>query len=139
MKTILIMKTKQVILIRKDLNMRKGKMIAQGAHASMKVLLDLMRKYNTDDDTTVYHLEFGGDCALHDWLEGEFTKVCLGVGSLMELLSYHDMAAKKGIPCSLITDSGHTEFSGTPTETAVAIGPFDAVAIDEITGGLKLL
>lgn len=31
---------KQVIVIRKDLNMRKGKMIAQGAHASMKVFFD---------------------------------------------------------------------------------------------------
>ena len=31
---------KQVIVMRKDLNMRKGKMIAQGAHASMRVLLD---------------------------------------------------------------------------------------------------
>ena len=30
---------KQVIVMRKDLGMRKGKMIAQGAHASMKVLL----------------------------------------------------------------------------------------------------
>ena len=35
---------KQVIIIRKDLNMRKGKMIAQGSHSSMKVLFD---KYGT--------------------------------------------------------------------------------------------
>ena len=34
------MKTKQVIVLRKDLNMRKGKMVAQGAHASMKAILD---------------------------------------------------------------------------------------------------
>jgi len=31
-------RTKQVIVMRKDLNMRKGKMIAQGAHASMAFL-----------------------------------------------------------------------------------------------------
>ena len=36
-------RAKQVIVMRKDLNMRKGKMIAQGAHASMKVLLDAGR------------------------------------------------------------------------------------------------
>lgn len=29
---------KQVIIIRTDLNMRKGKMIAQGAHASVNYL-----------------------------------------------------------------------------------------------------
>lgn len=34
------METKQVIVMRKDLNMRKGKMIAQGSHASMAVILD---------------------------------------------------------------------------------------------------
>ena len=34
------MEHKQMIVLRKDLNMRKGKMIAQGAHASLKVLLD---------------------------------------------------------------------------------------------------
>lgn len=32
---------KQVIVMRKDLNMRKGKMIAQGAHASVDALLSL--------------------------------------------------------------------------------------------------
>lgn len=31
---------KQVIVMRKDLGMRKGKMIAQGAHASLRVLLE---------------------------------------------------------------------------------------------------
>ena len=34
------MNVKQVIVLRKDLNMRKGKMVAQGAHASMKVFFD---------------------------------------------------------------------------------------------------
>ena len=32
---------KQVIVMRKDLNMRKGKMIAQGSHASVDALLSL--------------------------------------------------------------------------------------------------
>ena len=40
---------KQVIVMRKDLGMRKGKMIAQGAHASLKVLTD--RRRSVDDDT----------------------------------------------------------------------------------------
>lgn len=33
---------KQVIIVRTDLNMRNGKMVAQGAHASMKVFFDMM-------------------------------------------------------------------------------------------------
>ena len=37
-------KVKQIIVVRKDLNMRKGKIAAQAAHASMAVLLDSMRK-----------------------------------------------------------------------------------------------
>ncbi len=32
------MEHKQVIVLRKDLNMRKGKMVAQGAHASMRAV-----------------------------------------------------------------------------------------------------
>lgn len=35
---------KQVIVMRKDLNMRKGKMIAQGAHASVDALLSLFSR-----------------------------------------------------------------------------------------------
>ena len=35
---------KQVIVLRKDLNMRKGKMVAQGAHASMAALLGTARR-----------------------------------------------------------------------------------------------
>ena len=39
---------KQVIVIRKDLNMRKGKMVAQGAHASMAAILNLARREGND-------------------------------------------------------------------------------------------
>lgn len=39
-------KVKQVIVMRKDLNMCKGKMISQGSHASLKVFLDLKKELN---------------------------------------------------------------------------------------------
>ncbi len=35
---------KQVIVIRKDLKMRRGKEIAQGSHASMEFLVDQIRR-----------------------------------------------------------------------------------------------
>ncbi len=38
------MNTKQVIVIRKDLKMRKGKEISQGSHSSIMWLIDLSKK-----------------------------------------------------------------------------------------------
>ena len=45
---------KQVIVIRKDLNMRKGKMIAQGSHASGKEFLDLHEVTEKDGYKTFF-------------------------------------------------------------------------------------
>lgn len=113
---------KQVIVLRKDLNMRKGKMVAQGAHASMKATL----KYMDHPYTKA-------------WLQGPFTKICVSVDSLYELHDIFGQAQDARIPCSLIKDAGRTEFDGVPTETAVAVGPAPVDAVDEITGHLKLL
>lgn len=141
------MKSKQVIVIRKDLNMRKGKMVAQGAHASMKVILDMMTgqggiKYVTSEgkegEITKY-LKYEGGTAMNDWLNGLFTKVCVSVDSEEELVSIYEEAKNKNIPCSIIVDSGLTEFSGVPTKTAVAVGPAWSEEVDKITGHLKLL
>lgn len=141
------MKSKQVIVIRKDLNMRKGKMVAQGAHASMKVILDMMTgqggfKYITSQGMKgeiTKSLIYEGGTAINDWLSGLFTKVCVSVDSEEELISIYDKAKEKGIPCSIIEDAGLTEFNGIPTKTAVAIGPAWSNEVDEITGHLKLL
>ncbi|MCK4830553.1 aminoacyl-tRNA hydrolase [bacterium] len=119
------MHTKQVIIIRKDLNMRKGKMVAQGAHASMAAMLTFKI--------------FLHPLIIKNWLFGIFTKICVSVDSEEELLALYDKAEEAGILCSLILDSGLTEFDGVPTHTAVAIGPAESSKIDEITGGLKLL
>ncbi len=127
------MKVKQVILMRTDLNMRKGKMIAQGAHASMKILLDKMSKINNDNWT----LEL--DENISEWLNGLFTKICLQVNSKEELLEIYQKALDNGFPASLIIDAGLTEFHGIPTETCIAIGPAKSEDIDKITKNLKLL
>jgi PTH2 family peptidyl-tRNA hydrolase len=114
--------------------MRKGKMVAQGAHASMAVILNLMSKHV--DDWTL-HLDEGS--ALQKWIEGLFTKVCLSVDSEEELISIYEQALGAGLPSSIITDAGLTEFGGIPTKTAVAIGPAWPEEIDPITSSLKLL
>jgi len=126
---------KQVIVLRKDLNMRKGKMVAQGAHASMAVLLDAG---NVHPDAMQQYTIFLTP-AMQQWLEGRFTKICVSVDSEEQLLFIHSAAENAGIPCSLIKDAGLTEFDGVPTYTAVAVGPGYAEDIDKITGLLKLL
>lgn len=127
------MNSKQVIVIRKDLNMRRGKQIAQGAHASMATILNEMKQ-----EGTVLSLEIK-DEALADWLKGKFTKICVAVESENELEEIHQKAVEAGLRSSIITDLGLTEFNRVPTKTAVAIGPNWSTDIDKITKHLKLL
>jgi PTH2 family peptidyl-tRNA hydrolase len=124
---------KQVIVMRKDLGMRKGKMIAQGAHASMKVLLDA----GVFDEQKRFTLEPWP--ALASWLGGRFAKVCVSVDSEAELDAIVEGARKANIPCALIVDSGKTEFHGVPTKTCCAVGPAWTDEVDAITGALTLL
>lgn len=131
-------KTKQVLVLRKDLSMRKGKFVSQGSHASMKVLLDMMKRTVSGNQVTLT-LTCDLDGPLWDWIGGLFTKVCVYVNSEEELLALHEKSVELGIPCCLITDSGATEFKGVPTNTAVSIGPAYADEVDLVTGGLPLL
>lgn len=117
---------KQIIILRKDLNMRKGKMVAQGAHASMAVILEEQLKLHHPSP------------AVAQWLADKFTKICCSVNSEQELLDLYQKAKDAGIPCSLIKDAGLTEFK-EPTYTAVAIGPEYPEVIDPITKHLPLL
>lgn len=146
-------KPKQIIVVRKDLNMRKGKIAAQAAHASMAVLLNA-GKYNTAaDEGQVYAEQFAlmllpesnktprhQDLpAMREWLHGAFTKVCVYVNSEAELLEVVNAAKTAGLYNALITDSGLTEFNGVPTNTCAAIGPAFAERIDVVTRHLPLL
>lgn len=119
---------KQVIVMRTDLNMRKGKMIAQGAHAAMKFLVN----YLTSDEGNLTDEQTA-------WMQGSFTKICVGVGSDDELQAVIDAAAAEGVPVEEIIDSGRTEFGGIPTRTCCAVGPDYSDKIDKVTGSLKLL
>ena len=113
---------KQVIVLRKDLGMRKGKMCAQAAHASMKVVLE-----NIDHPD------------VKAWLSDKFTKIVVSVNSEEELKEVYENAKRKSVVCSLILDAGLTEFDGVATYTAVAVGPAKNEKLDSITGHLKLL
>ncbi len=121
---------KQVIAIRKDLNMRKGKMCAQSCHASMKVLLDRMSTIrrsvpvfpvdiNTHEITgesishevIVKSLMFDLKSPWDEWLNGLFKKIVVGVNSLEEIHSLRIASAINEIPFAVIEDAGRTEFS----------------------------
>ena len=122
--------------MRKDLNMRKGKMVAQGAHASMKAVLDSM-KFMSKENSMI--LKFNNNSAMQDWIGGRFTKVCVSVDSEAELLEIFNKAKAAKLTSALIIDAGATEFNGVPTKTCCAIGPAWSDEIDNITGHLKLL
>ena len=131
-------KTKQVIVMRTDLNMRKGKMVSQGSHASLKAILDLAKVENNTFTNTI-KIEYSIASALNFWLQDKFTKICVQVSSESELLEIYKKAIDKKIIVSLIKDAGLTEFGGVPTYTCCAIGPDYSDKIDSITGNLKLL
>lgn len=130
------MKTKQILVLRKDLKMRKGKMIAQGAHAAMKVFFDRMIKTSEDGLTRTLTLD---NQSMADWVDGSFTKIALGVNSEEELDDLFEKANTLGVPCTMIVDNGLTEFHGVKTKTCIAIGPADAEIIDTLTSHLELL
>ena len=126
------MEHKQVIVLRKDLNMRKGKMVAQGAHASMRAVLNGARR---EDNVLIIPL----DARNEPWLCGRFKKICVSVNSEGELLKLYQGASDAGLITALIQDAGLTEFGGVPTYTALAIGPDEDLKIDELTKDLPLL
>ena len=135
------MSIKQVIVMRKDLNMRKGKMVAQGSHASVgAILLDRFFSFDGDKNLeTEDLLSIPMDEELRQWIEGSFVKICVSVDSEQELDDIHQRALAANLRCCLITDNGTTEFNNVPTKTCLAIGPCESEKIDLITDQLKLL
>lgn len=123
---------KQVIVVRKDLNMRKGKLAAQVAHASIKVLVDKMWQL----PGRIKGIDINDD--MEKWLVGLSTKIVVSVNSEKELMDLYVQAQLAGLPYALIRDAGKTEFR-EPTYTALAIGPAEEEEIDKLTGDLVLL
>ena len=121
--------TKQVIVMRKDLKMRRGKEIAQACHASIAFLTRKLQGEKTNVKISD---------AAREWIESGFTKICVQVQSEEELMEIKNKAECAGLDVHLVTDAGKTEFDDVPTKTCLAIGPDQASKIDAITGGLSL-
>ncbi len=118
-----VMELKQVILVRTDIRMGKGKLCAQVAHASLEAALEAMKSKREWFEA---------------WLLQGQPKIVLKGGSEEELIGYANEAKKAGLPVSIIRDAGRTQLE-PGTLTAVGIGPGPKEKIDKITGHLKLL
>lgn len=125
---------KQVVVIRRDLRMRRGKEIAQGAHASIAFLTSRLRPVAAGSPV----LEGRFTAAEHEWITSGFRKITVAVSSEEELLDVVARARAAGLAAHLIQDSGLTEFGGVATFTAAAIGPDYDSKMDPVTGGLTL-
>lgn len=111
---------KQIIVIRKDLNMSAGKLAAQVAHASLQ-------SYFAAESST----------ASKTWKKRSYTKVVLYVKSEAALLKLYATCKAKLLPCALITDEGRTEFKA-PTFTCIGIGPCFPEDFEGVTNKLRL-
>ena len=106
---------------------RKGKLIAQGAHAASHFLI---QKVAQDGSWNKVEKE---------WLETGTKKIAVRADTEEQLLDIAQRASAAGLYVHVVTDSGLTEFNGVPTKTCLAIGPDRSSKIDKITGELKLL
>lgn len=111
---------KQVIVMRADLKMSRGKIAAQACHGSLGA-------YKRAGETSIKKWE----------REGE-KKVVVKVESLEELFEVHELVKAAGIASCLVRDAGHTEIPES-TITCLGIGPDEDEKIDKITQELKLL
>ena len=136
--------SKMMIVMRRDLKMRKGKIAAQAGHACIDAVLQALKKEDRMND-----LEMSADgmtlnnsdkptSPLVEWFNNGCTKVCVYVDSEEELLAIADEAQKRGIIAAVITDWGLTEFHGEHTKTCLALEPLPAEIANELTGELPL-
>lgn len=138
-------KAKQMLIVRRDLKMRKGKIAAQASHASVEAVLKAIAKEDrggqlrvTEGGYAYLEAPEGQESPLTDWFRYGMAKICVYVDSEEELLALDAKAKEAGVVTALILDAGMTEFHGEPTYTALAFEPLEADKADELTGGLPL-
>lgn len=135
---------KQIIIMRKDLKMRKGKIAAQAGHACLNAVILALEKENRLCDIKIInnniHLNPTDkpETPLSEWFKNGTAKICVYVDSEEELLTIDKKARDEGIISALIQDAGFTEFHGNPTYTCLAFEPMYPDKIDPITGTLPL-
>lgn len=122
-------KLKEVIVVRRELNMRRGKEIAQGGHGIESWLLqEALRSYQTQTPFRFNPQQLA-------WCtEDNIPKVVLQSDSEEKFEEVAKLAKDAGLDTHIVVDSGRTEFHGVPTKTVLRIGPDWNEKIDEVTG-----
>ena len=137
-------KPKQMIVVRRDLKMRKGKIAAQAGHACVTAVLAALER---EGRLSEVHAENGGivlqpsgrsATPLSEWFARGVAKVCLYVDSEEALLAIDQKAKQAGLISALICDNGITEFHGQPPYTCLAFAPALPAVVDPIPGALPL-
>jgi len=111
---------KQVILVRADLKLPKGKTAAQAAHAAVEAA------HRAEKD--VYN----------SWRKEGMAKIAVKVDNEKQLYAIIQQAKDAGLATAIITDAGKTTVA-PGTVTCGAIGPAEDTKVDQITHELKLL
>jgi PTH2 family peptidyl-tRNA hydrolase len=114
---------KQVLVIRTDLKMSRGKMAVQTAHAAVSSAEEARKHSPT---------------SWRKWLWEGQKKVAVKVTSEADLTALREKAERAGISTYLVRDRGLTELP-PGTVTALGIGPASTKTVDKITGDLQLL
>lgn len=134
---------KQMVVVREDLQMPLGKLLAQVGHAVLAPVFNAMAKdiYNPGNREGEewyyrYSILVKPDSAFEAWKEGRFTKVVVVVNSKDELKEVYEKASNLSFRC-LITDAGFTIFKEPTLTVASLLGWSDE--LQPITGHLKLM
>jgi len=114
---------KQVIAVRRDLDMGKGKIAVQVAHAAVSAAEEARKNF-----TEWWEM----------WLREGQCKVAVRVDSEEEILRLERKSKELRLPSALISDRGLTQVE-PGTVTCLGIGPAPSSVIDALTGNLNLL
>ena len=134
---------KQLIVMRRDLKMRKGKIAAQSGHACVEAVLMALQKEDRFRDLLpigdyMTIRDHGERTPLTDWFQHGVAKICVYVDGEEALLEIDRRAKEAGYISALIRDAGMTEFHGEPTYTCLALEPLWPEQVDPLTGDLPL-
>ena len=117
------MKHKLVVAVREDLELSRGKLAVQVAHAAVTAALDAKARHRK---------------AFSDWYEEGQKKVVVRASNLQELHLLQSKARSLGLTTALVEDAGLTELP-PGTVTCLAVGPGPNEVVDQVTGQLKLV
>jgi len=114
---------KMVIVTRKDLNLSKGKLAAQVAHAAVTCALET-KKQNKKWFTK--------------WMREGSKKAVVKTENADDFIELKRKADDLNLATVIISDAGHTEIP-TGTKTVLGVGPGPHNLVDQVTGNLSLL